>query len=566
MMDKALLAQTVSAIAGANKTTRAIELSIELAEAGELVMFSVPSINKVNEVYKSFETKMIGRQHFILKRVTSENLYSDSVSNLIAAETKDLVYQKNEFSRGSVLIVTHEGFSIATTIYGRDLWHLWWDEAHQLIYHLSGDMLKEFKQILFDDFLDISEKKDDKGNVKYCIAEVKRGSASQLRERLKSKSIGIRDSKDTRTLTGHLLSAANGLCDILLNKNHSTSKKLDVVFLYNHIPFCGFKSVTFLGALLEQTNLMKWLSTKDVKFVEHPDFGIIHQKQQHRVRLRIYYGNREQRHTRGFLDRVVMGRKIRDIFRESAFKVFDKLPINEKVLVMCNNDNPYVAAKNNEPVESEHYNFSNPKGRYVRCAWNCEGINQFREYHNGLYIGSFNLESQYHHLIGHFNIEDFASHYHFYQWLMRMSCRNEGTDDVVTIAIPCLQLFEPLKPYFDMSLVELIQIEVPDAVMNWVDGREEANKARKKEVSLEHEWYLISKDLMKKHGIPYQQSINDYVRWFEDRGYRKEVVEIEKKYQSGNKRVKQLVVMCQYPDSLEKAKKALTSTGSGSGK
>lgn len=544
----------VSSIAGSGKTTRAIELSVELAESGELVIFSVPSILKVNEVFDAFKSMMKEDNFFNIKKVTSENHLSDSVSNQITEASKDFVYQKNEFSRGSVLIVTHEGFSIAPGIRSKELWHLVWDEAHQLIYHLSGSMLKEFKKILFDDFLEITEIKNknevQKNEVQYCIAEVKDEMKECLKERLKSGSIGMRDSKENRTLTSHLWSSANGYCDILLNKNHKTSSALDVMFLYNQLSFCGFKSITFLGALLEQTNLMKWLILKEINFIKHPDYDAIHSKQVHQVKLKIYYGNKNHRHSRGFLEQDVMGKKIRDIFRSSAFKLFEKLPIHEKVLVMCNNDK-----LNNEPVESSHYNNFNPKGRYVRCQYNVEGINEFRELRNGLYIGSFNQESQYHKLIGHFKIEDFAAYYHFYQWLMRLACRNEGTKEVVTIAIPCLKLFEPLMTYFDMSLIELIPMNVPDSVMNWEDGRKEANKVKRKEVSLEHEWYLITKDSMEKHGIPWKKSINDYVKWFEERGYHKENVEVP--YSGRNKGTKKLLVMCQFPDSLEKAVKSI---------
>jgi hypothetical protein len=102
--------------------------------------------------------------------------------------------------------------------------------------------------------------------------------------------------------------------------------------------------------------------------------------------------------------------------------------------------------------------------------------------------------------------------------------------------------------------VEFIPLDVPEEIMNWRDQRSfiKENDGRIKTISLDDEWYIVSKTNMKKCGIPQQRNNQGYIKWFEDRGYKPHTI-------VSKKQKRKFLIVYQFPDAIEKAQVILDS-------
>lgn len=517
-----------SSPAGSGKTTAAIEYASKRAAEGHLFIFAVPSLKKVREVYNAASehrsTIKKSRDEFH-EPFNIEVITSDSHSGIEKALSKTMTHLhevRRESGQGAIIIVTHEGFLISTEIAQLDKmkrpYHLIWDETTSVIFHVEGNILKEMKTALFDGVLCVSEK-----NGVYT-GEVTEDSIPVLKERLKEQGIGIRDSQEVKTILKHLLNAGQGFCDILLGGN--IENQVSMVFIYNHLKFTGYSSVTFLGANLEMTTLYQWFSMKGIEWVEHPEITkMIGPFDAHQFKLNIYYGNTGRDHTRNFLDKTNGDNKtFREVFREKALSIIGE----NKTLVMKNiNDN-----------------FFYPHN-YDDCPWNMEGLNEFRELTNAIYIGAFNQHPAYYTLIEKLGIVDYTAALHLYQFLMRLACREWDFRGTINLFLPCLNLFEPIKHLFHLGMVACIDMRL---------GFEEVEDGRLNTNLPTRGWYDVTEKEMKSCGFAQRASKAEYARWFESLGYRRETVEVSYTDSSRRKKVRQHTVVYKTETDLREAK------------
>ena len=250
---------TVSAPAGTGKTTSAIQYAADqVIRSKKLFIFAVPSIKKANEVYIEFEKRNVSEtgyyfdKPFNLKVVTSKS-EDGSIENAIAKTMNAFHQERLETGKGGIIIVTHQGFLISNEIGKQDAkpFHLIWDETTTVAYLIEGKIMSEMKVALFDNVLDVIHNEENDT----FTGEVKESAIPHLKERMKNKGIGYRDSEELKTINRHLLNSGEGFCDILLGGN--IENQVTMMFLYNPLRFYGYQSVTFMGANLEMTMLYR---------------------------------------------------------------------------------------------------------------------------------------------------------------------------------------------------------------------------------------------------------------------------------------------------------------------
>lgn len=518
----------VSAPAGAGKTTAAIKHAASRAAQGQLFIIAVPSLKKTEEVDKAIRvhrsqipSRFEFSDPFNLEVVTSKS--HSGIEKALSTTMTRLHKVRRETGKGGIIIVTHEGFLMSNEIAQQEHkpFHLIWDETTTIIHHIEGNILKEMKTALFDDILTITEKDG------VYTGEVKESKIAHLKERLKEQGIGIRDSVEVQTINRHLLNAAQGFCDILLGGN--IENQVSMVFIYNHLKFCGYQSTTFMGANLEMTNLYRWFSMKGVEWQPHEEIDKeIDFDETHQFRLNVYYGNKGRAHTRSFLDKTNDENKTyRELFRERAMEVLG----DKKTLVMKNLIDDFDYPMN-----------------YEICPWNMEGLNEYRDYENAIYIGTFNQHPAYYALIEKLGLEDLTASLHLYQFIMRMACREWDYRGTINLFIPCLKLFEPIKHLFDERRISYIPLGLEF---------EEAEDERKNVVEPTSEWYEVEgkSKMTSQYGFPQRKSKSEYLKWFKMFGYKSETIEVKSRDKSRPNAMKKHLIVYKTDSGLEEAKK-----------
>ena len=524
---------TVSAPAGTGKTTSAIQYAADqVIRSKKLFIFAVPSIKKANEVYIEFEKRNVSEtgyyfdKPFNLKVVTSKS-EDGSIENAIAKTMNAFHQERLETGKGGIIIVTHQGFLISNEIGKQDAkpFHLIWDETTTVAYLIEGKIMSEMKVALFDNVLDVIHNEENDT----FTGEVKESAIPHLKERMKNKGIGYRDSEELKTINRHLLNSGEGFCDILLGGN--IENQVTMMFLYNPLRFYGYQSVTFMGANLEMTMLYRWFSKMNVEWEPHQEIaqGIdFVPGEVHNFRLNIYYGNKGRKHTRSFLDKMnVENKTYRQLFTERALEMIG----SGTALLLKNKKDEYDYPLN-----------------LIECPYNMEGLNEFKDHNTALLTGSFNQESPYYALLKKLGLEDCSEPLRLYQYLMRMACREWDYRGTCDLYIPCLSLFEEIKHLFNPIMISYIPMGLEF---------EEAEDGRKNLVVPTSEWYEITSYpmMIKQYDFPKRNTKGEYVEWFKMFGYQSTSIEVKSRDKSRPNAMKKHLVVYKTESGLEMAKK-----------
>ena len=316
-------------------------------------------------------------------------------------------------------------------------------------------------------------------------------------------------------LVYEFINSHNGLCDIWYHSVFHNTNKFIITSLYRPDIFKGFKKAEFFGAMIENSLMFQHFKKKGIRWEVEKSIMNKLGFTKHNKELRVYYAYPEGNHTKHFLNKKVDGMTLLEHFQ---LKALDFLG-NQVFLLM-----------DNKSSEKKLLNS-------ISVPFNLQGLNEYQEVHNLLYLGTFNKEPTFYKFINKFlKYEMDESSYHLYQSLMRTSYRNPDDYTPVNIFIPCLSLFEPLKGYF-------INVDYVSLDLDHLDYY------KRQDVYLTEEVYENKKNvLVELFGTKFWKEQDRIRDEFIINGYELATVMVMDKWK--NVQTKELWYLAVFPDSL----------------
>lgn len=349
--------QTVAALTASAKTYNAIRFAIAGTRAGEKYIFCVPSTVLADQIEQ--DCRNLG-----FTAVT--NIHSDDGSSTGVVARINQHFKDAKLDSGEILIITFAALERLKFIHRRLDWHLIVDEIPSPVFHnaLSLHENRQHVLTLFD---------DRPWNAAYSVLDASESDTGHVTD--------VASNRWCDQITAQVAAVANKLLSshwqvYALNEQLARFKApvdavntLDVFAIMQPSIFENFKSVTIMGACLEETMLYRhWLSL-GVVFTQHPTIKPRFTQYPNRALVEIQYA----------------------IDRDWSAKLRDTDGIFENIITRCKtalNGEPYVFLAN-KGIANDALNDG------VQLPHVSHGLNSYAQYHNVMLLSALNPPPSY---------------------------------------------------------------------------------------------------------------------------------------------------------------------------